>query len=58
MTYETKESRKKKKKEKEKTPDISIPSCPTRGEAPFPTKPRIPSVNNRIGHGRSNSRLL
>jgi hypothetical protein len=34
---------------KRKTPlTISTPSCPTRGTAPFPTKPRIPTANTRI----------
>jgi hypothetical protein len=37
-------------------PAITIPNCQMRGAAPFPTKPRILSVNTRIGRQRKKSR--
>jgi hypothetical protein len=37
---------------------ISTPSCPTRRAEPFPTKPRIPSANTRIGCQWNKSRIL
>jgi hypothetical protein len=56
--HKTKESEKKKKKKEKNPPAISTPSCPRRGAAPFPTKPRIPSTNTRTGCKRSKSRTF
>jgi hypothetical protein len=47
-----------KKRKRRKSPAMSTPSCPMRGAAPFPTKPRIPSANTRIGHQRNKSRTF
>jgi hypothetical protein len=54
MAQKTKERGKKEKK----PPAVSTSSCLTRGAAPFPTKPRIPSTNTRIGCQRNKSRTF
>jgi hypothetical protein len=53
MAHKTKES-----KGEKKHPAISLPSCPTRGAAFFPTKPRIPSTNPGLDNKVNSPELL